>query len=49
MFREARKEDKVGESRETLRGREFHTVEAAKEKERRPEQDFIMGTERREA
>ena len=47
-MREARKEERLGERRRS-RGREFHKVGAAKENERRPEQDFMKGIERSEA
>ena len=40
------KVDRVGESL-ILIGSEFHRVGAEREKERRPEQDFIVGTDSR--
>ena len=47
-MRAARKEERLGERRRSRR-REFHKVGAAKENERRPEQDFTKGIERSEA
>ena len=41
-----RKEERVGESL-IFMGNEFHRVGAEKEKKRRPEQDFIVGTDSR--
>ena len=48
VLREERNEAKDVEQRR-LRGREFQRVGAAKEKERRPEQEFIFGIDRKRA